>query len=95
MVRYLTLIQLTDKGAVEIDNSTARAAAFGSEVESAGGKVTSQYWAMGQYDGAVVFEAPDDATAASLLLHLAQGGFVRTQSSRLFDAEEFQQVVKG
>ena len=93
MVRYLALIELTDKGVHEMAGSVARAAAFCSEVESAGGKVTAQYWAIGQVDGAVIFEAPDDGTAARLLLSLAHGGFVRTQSSRLFNADEFQSVI--
>jgi uncharacterized protein with GYD domain len=93
MVRYLTLIELTDKGVHEIANSVKRAAVFCQEVESAGGKVTGQYWAIGHIDGAVVFEAPDDDTAAHLLLQLAHDGFVRTQSSRLFNAEEFQRIV--
>ncbi len=93
MVRYLTLIKLTDKGVHEIANSVKRAAAFCNEVKAAGGKVTGQYWAIGHIDGAVVFETPDDDTAAKLLLQLAHGGFVRTQSARLFNAEEFQRIV--
>ena len=95
MVRYLALIQLTDKGAHEIGNSAERATAFSAEVEAAGGKVTAQYWALGQVDGVVIFEAPSDAKAAQLLLQLAKGGYVRTQSSRLFDAGEFQQVIQS
>jgi uncharacterized protein with GYD domain len=93
MVRYLTLIQLTNNGIREIGDSASRAAAFASEVAKAGGKVIGQYWAVGQYDGAVVFEAPDEETATSLLLQLAREGFVRTQSQRLFNAEEFQAVL--
>lgn len=93
MVRYLALIELTEKGIHEIGDSARRASAFSKEVEAAGGKVDSQYWSIGQIDGAVVFEAPDDATAARLLLQLTKGGFVRTKSSRLFDAEEFHEVI--
>ncbi len=93
MVRYLVLIQLTDKGIREINDSADRAAAFKKEVKAAGGKVAGQFWAVGQYDGAVVFEAPDDATAAALMLKLAHEGFVRTQSLRLFDADEFKKLL--
>lgn len=93
MVRYLTLIQLTDKGVREIQNSADRASAFAAEVKGAGGNVEGQYWAVGQYDGAVVFTVPDEDTAASLLLKLAKEGFVRTCSQRLFDASEFQAIL--
>lgn len=89
MVRYLVLIQLTDKGVREIDDSAARAAEFVSEADGAGGRVVGQYWAVGQYDGALILEAPNEGTAAVLLLKLAHEGYVRTQSLRLFDAEEF------
>ncbi len=80
MVRYLTLIQLTDQGIHNINDSASREATFAVEVEKAGGNVVGQYWGVGQYDGAVVFEAPDEETATSLLLKLAHDGFVRTQS---------------
>lgn len=93
MVRYLTLIQLTDKGVREIQNSATRAAAFTADVKAAGGNVEGQYWAVGQYDGAVLFTVPDEDTAASMLLKLAREGFVRTCSQRLFDAKEFQAIL--
>ncbi|MCA9267679.1 MAG: GYD domain-containing protein [Planctomycetales bacterium] len=93
MVRYMALIQLTDKGAREISDSAKRAADFSAHVAAAGGTVTSQYWAIGEFDGAVVFDAPTDEAAAHLLLELAQGGFVRTQSLRLFTPDEFQHVI--
>lgn len=93
MVRCLALIHLTDKGIREIDHSTQRAAAFATHVETAGGKVTGQYWSIGKYDGALVFEVPDERTATSLLLKLAHEGYVRTTSQRLFNTEEFQAIL--
>jgi len=35
-----------------------------------GAKVTDIYWTMGDHDGVLIFEAPDDQTASPLLLHL-------------------------
>lgn len=93
MVRYLTLIQLTDQGIRNIGDSASRAAAFAADVERAGGNVVGQYWALGQYDGMVDFQAPDEETAVSLLLKLAHDGFVRTTSQRLLNAEEFQSIL--
>jgi uncharacterized protein with GYD domain len=93
MVRYLTLIQLTDQGLRELKDSAKRAARFVSEVEAARGKVLGQYWSVGQFDGAVIFEVADELTGAALLLKLSHEGYVRTQSQRLFDANEFQDVL--
>jgi uncharacterized protein with GYD domain len=51
------------------------------------------YWAIGEADGAVIFDAPDEETAVSLLLQLTHNGFVRTRTMRVFGAEEFEKIV--
>lgn len=93
MVRYLVLIKFTDQGARNVGDSIQRASLFGQSVEAAGGKLLSQYWAVGEADGCVVFEAPDEPTGASLLLSLAKDGNVRTSTMRVFDTKEFQHML--
>ncbi len=93
MFRYLTLINFTDQGVRDVTHSVERAGQFGKSVEAAGGKLLSQYWSVGEADGCVVFEVPDEATAAALLLTLAKAGNVRTRTMRLFDTQEFQHVL--
>jgi len=93
MIRYLALVKLTDQGIQNVDNSIQRASSFGESVEAAGGKLLTQYWAVGEVDGCVVFEAPDAQTAAALLLKLAKDGNVRTQAMRVYNTQEFQEVM--
>ncbi len=93
MIRYLSLISFTDQGVRDVSHSIERASQFRKSVEAAGGKLLAQYWSIGDVDGCVVLEAPDEPTAAALLLSLAKAGNVRTQSTRLFDAQEFQQII--
>ena len=95
MARFLTLIQFTDQGIKAIDKSTQRAERFRSAVSAAGGNVESAFWALGEFDGAVVFQAPDEKTAARLLLELGQQGNVRTRTLQVFDAGEFAAMSKG
>ncbi len=95
MVRYLSLLSFTDKGILEVEKSIGRAADFRSHVEAAGGKVLQQYWAVGEYDGCVVFEAPDDTAAAALLLKLGHADNVRSRTLRVFDAGEFEEIVRA
>lgn len=95
MVRYLSLITFTDKGIKDVSNSLDRARDFSSAVASQGGKVLSQYWALGEVDGCVIFECPDDQTAASLLLKLGQADATRTKTMRVFDATEFESIVSA
>jgi uncharacterized protein with GYD domain len=94
MVRYVTLIRFTDQGARNIDKSVQRASEFGRSVSVAGGKIVSQVWTVGEYDGCVVFEVPDEATGAALLVKLAKDGNVRTQTMRCYDNQEFETVLK-
>lgn len=93
MVRYISLISFTDKGIRDVSKSLQRASSFRSDVESKGGKVLSQYWALGDIDGFVVFECPDDKTAAALMLKLGKEDNVRTKTTRIFDAAEFEEVA--
>ena len=95
MVRYLALINFTDEGIRKVEQSASRAAKFRSAVESAGGKVLSQYWAIGEIDGAVTFEAPNETLAAQLLLRLGRDGHVRSRSVRVFDEAEFAKIAAG
>ncbi len=95
MIRYLSLLNFTDQGIRDIDNSVKRAESFRQAVEAAGGKLVSQYWSTGDADGCVVFEAPDDQAGASLLLSLAKKGNVRTRTIRVFDTQEFQDVLNA
>ena len=95
MLRYFTLIQFTDQGARNVDKSVQRAAAFGKSVSDAGGKLVLQFWTVGQYDGCVVFEVPDETTGSALLVKLAKDGNVRTQTMRCFDNEEFNSVLQA
>ncbi len=94
MPRYLSLINFTDAGIREIKNSVKRAKSFRLAVEKAGGKVIGMYWAVGEFDGAVIFEAPAEATATALLLKLGSAGFVRSRTLRVIDSEEFAKIAK-
>jgi uncharacterized protein with GYD domain len=62
-------------------------------VEKAGGRVIALYWAVGAFDGFVIFEAPSEASAAALLLTLGHAGNVRMQTLRLYDEEEFAPIL--
>lgn len=93
MTRCLALLTFTEQGLHNVQQSAKRAAAFRESVEKSGGKVLAQYWALGEADGCIVFEAPDEDTAGSLLLALARAGNVRTRTLRVYDEQEFARMV--
>ena len=93
MVRYLSLISYTEKGLAAIKASPQRASQFSEHVKQAGGNVIDMYWSTGEFDGCILFEAPDAETGASLLLKLNQLGNVRTRTMQVFDEGEFNKIV--
>jgi uncharacterized protein with GYD domain len=93
MVRYLVLISFTEKGIAAVQESTQRAEAFAAAAEKAGAKVEAQYWTQGAYDGSFVLSAPDEKTAASVVLGLSKLGNVKTTMLRAFDAAEFKSMT--
>lgn len=94
MPRHLSLVNYTDAGIREVKNSPKRARTFRQPVEKAGGKVIGMYCAVGEFDGAVIFEVPNEETAMALLLKLGGAGFVRTRTLRVFEAEDFAKISK-
>ncbi|MFQ5494180.1 MAG: GYD domain-containing protein [Phycisphaerae bacterium] len=93
MVRYVVLVNFTDRGAAAVSKSMERAAAFRNAAEKVGATVESAFWTLGESDGLLVLRAPDEATATALVLDLAKAGNVRTRMLRAFDEDEFKKIV--
>lgn len=58
MATYLCLTHWTKEGLEKIKDSPARLDAARKAIEASGGKIKSFYMLMGQYDMAIVMEAP-------------------------------------
>ena len=93
MATFISTIKFTQQGIKGIDDSTKRAAAFKTAAKKLGAKVTNVYWTLGECDGLVILEAPDDETAITVLLHLAALGNVHTKTVRAFTAAEMDKIV--
>jgi uncharacterized protein with GYD domain len=94
MPTYISLVNLSEQGYREFKNAPERLRAFDEAAKKAGGKIIGFYLVMGQYDYVVITEAPDDQTAARLILGSIAQGSVRTQTMRAFPREEFEQIVQ-
>jgi uncharacterized protein with GYD domain len=93
MATFITTIQFTDQGIKAIQDTCKRAAAFKAAAKKMGVKVSEVYWTLGAFDGVIVFEAPDEATATAAMLHLTSRGNVRSQTARAFNAGEMEKVL--
>jgi uncharacterized protein with GYD domain len=68
MATYLTLFAYTGEAWARMITSPGdREEAARKLVEEMGGRLESFDWMIGDYDGAMVYEVPDEVTAAALL----------------------------
>ena len=94
MATYISLVQFTDKGIQAAKETTQRVADWASKVESRGVSIREMYWTLGQYDQVCVFDAPDDETAASVLLVADMLGNIRTADIACFHrAAEMEKIL--
>ena len=93
MATFITTMHFTEQGIKAVRDTCERAAAFKATAKKLGVKVAGIYWTLGAFDGVIVCEAPDEATATAALLHLASLGNIRTQTVRAFNAAEMQKIL--
>jgi uncharacterized protein with GYD domain len=95
MATYLSLIRWTQEGISKVKESPSRLDGAKKAIEAGGGKLKHFYMLMGQYDMAIVVEAPDDAAVARINLALGSKGSVWSETCRAFTEEEYRKIVSG
>ena len=75
------------KGVVEKGGS-AREAAAKAAIKSVGGKMEAFYFAFGDRDAIVIFDAPDNEAAAALGLTIGASGVVTAKTTVLLTSAE-------
>jgi uncharacterized protein with GYD domain len=93
MPTYISLVQFTGQGIQAAKETTDRVADWAAKVQSMGVSIKQMYWTLGEYDQVCIFEAPDDETAASVLLAADMLGNIRTQTMRAFTASEMEKIL--
>src|SRR5437868_13979023 len=93
MPTYISLVQFTDKGIQAAKQTTQRVTDWAAKVQSSGVTIKQMYWTLGHYDQVCIFEAPNDETAASVLLAADLLGNIRTQTMRAFTAKEMDSIL--
>ena len=93
MVTYVIQVKFSQQGIKDIAHTTKRADIFKSEAKKLGVKVKEIYWTLGDHDGLLILEAPDDQTATAAVLHLGAMGNVHTSTCRAYTAAEMDEIV--
>ncbi|QDU63285.1 GYD domain protein [Planctomycetes bacterium Pan216] len=93
MPKYVCLLTFAEQGEEELKNTPGRVEDLCNIASDLGAKVDQIYWCMGAYDGVILFEAANDATASALILRLDAIGNVRGETLRAFDTDEMVKIV--
>jgi len=93
MATYISFLNLTEQGVKGIKDLPARIAAGRQAFEANGGKLLNYYLTLGAQDAVVVYEFPDDETAASMALAQMGLGNLRTTSMRAFTEAEIPGIL--
>ena len=94
MATFISTVKFTERGISDIKHTCQRAKNFESSAQKMGVEIDDIFWTDGPFDGLIVFNAPDDQTAAALMLRLSAAGYVQSQTSRAYRAEEMESIVK-
>jgi uncharacterized protein with GYD domain len=92
---YISLMRWTSKGMAGLPGWRERVEEGERIIDAAGGRLTGVYVTLGRYDVVEIFEAPDDETAAQILVAVARQGGVTTETLRAFTRAEAEQIVRG
>src|ERR1700732_722194 len=93
MATYVALLSFTEKGVANIKDTCKRAAELKTHSKKHGIELKQQYWCVGAYDGLLIFDAPDDETAAAAMLSLSSRGSVRPHTWQSCRADEMSKIL--
>ena len=93
MASYVMLFQFTGQGVQHIKDTTKRAAALSELAGKFGAKVTDILWTLGQYDGVIVTDAPNDEAMTAFAVSVASLGNMKIQTLRAFRAKEVDAIL--
>src|SRR5918994_3514390 len=96
MPLYMSQVSYTSEAwAALTQNPEDRSEVFGGLAESMGGTLLSFYYSFGEYDVLVIYEAPDESTAAGMVLAAtAPGHLSKVKTTVLLSAEEGMEAMR-
>jgi uncharacterized protein with GYD domain len=96
MPLYMTQVSYTSEAwAALTQNPEDRSEVFGRLTETMGGRLLSWYYSFGEYDVLVIYEAPDESTAAAIVLAaISPGHLSRVETTVLLSVEEGMEAMR-
>ncbi|MBA2528992.1 MAG: GYD domain-containing protein [Euzebyales bacterium] len=93
MATYISLVNWTDQGIRNYNDTVQRADAVSQLAQQMGGSQTALYWTLGSYDLVSIGDFPDDETATAFALAVSSQGNVRTTTMRAFTQDDMRGIL--
>jgi uncharacterized protein with GYD domain len=96
MPKYLIAASYTGEGlqGLRKDRATGRRQAIATAIESIGGRLECEYFALGEHDVYLIADLPDTVSAAALGIATSATGLVHTRTTALMTAEEVDRALE-
>ena len=94
MPHYISLMRWTSKGLAGLSAWRERVEEGERVIQEAGASLIGVYVTLGRYDVVEIFEAPNDDTAAEILMKLQRHGAEHTETLRAFTREEAEEIIR-
>jgi len=96
MPRYLYQCAYTPEAmSAQIEEPQDRIEVVRPALEAMGAKFLASGYAFGEYDVTLIYDAPDDTTAASVAMAIAAGGATKAaKTTRLLNGEEWVESLR-
>jgi uncharacterized protein with GYD domain len=96
MPLYMTQVAYTSEAwAALTQNPEDRSEVFGRLTESMGGRLLSWYYTFGKYDVLVIYEAPDESTAAAIVLAaISPGHLSRVETTTVLSVQDGLEAIR-
>jgi uncharacterized protein with GYD domain len=93
MPTYIVFGSYTDQGVRAVKDTVKRAEAARETARKLGATMKEIYWTLGEYDIAIVLDAPDNAAATAFGVSIGALGNVRTHTLPAFNSEEMGKIL--
>jgi uncharacterized protein with GYD domain len=94
MATYVCLINWTEQGIQNFQETTQRAEQLQRLVEGNGGTIRELFWTLGPYDLVCIADFPDEETGVAVVLQVGSQGNVRTSTLRAFTTAEMTDIIR-
>jgi uncharacterized protein with GYD domain len=95
MATYIMLSTLTDEGRKTLKDRPERLNEVNKEVEAMGGRITSQYAVLGEYDFVTVVEAPSNEVVARISVELGSRGTLQINTIAALSVGTFVDMLRA